>query len=182
MKARCTGCGFCRRAQPLERDDLLLGRERRQRRDAGAHRLAVDMHRAGAALREPAAEARPVQREIVAQRIEQRHVGIVDVDRDRLPLTVSDLEMAIRISRKANPQHRDLSAREGGLCARCAMDRGGKTACRESVRQDEGAAQTGFALRRAAVRSLNSAAFTEPAALASALDRAQSAGRTALRA
>jgi len=37
------------------------------------------MHRAGAALRQPAAEMRIVQAEIVAQRVEQRHVGI-DID------------------------------------------------------------------------------------------------------
>ena len=42
------------------------------------------MHRAGAALAEPAAEARIVQAKLVAQRVEQRHVGIVDLDRPRL--------------------------------------------------------------------------------------------------
>ena len=46
------------------------------------------MNRAGAALAEPAAEARPVQPEIVAQRVEQRHVGIVDGDPDRLAVDV----------------------------------------------------------------------------------------------
>ena len=54
------------------------------RRDAGAHRLAVDMHGAGAALAEAAAETRAVQAEIVAQRVEQRHRGVVDGKVDRL--------------------------------------------------------------------------------------------------
>src|SRR6266850_3360817 len=48
----------------------------RHRQHTGAHRLAVEMHGAGAALREPAAEVRVVQAEIVAQRIEQRHLGL----------------------------------------------------------------------------------------------------------
>ena len=37
---------------------------------------AVEMHGAGAALREPAAEMRIVEADVVAQRVEQRHVGI----------------------------------------------------------------------------------------------------------
>src|SRR5262249_26997390 len=71
-----------RRAEPLERDDLLLRIDARQRRHARAHRLAVDMDRAGAALAEPAAEAWPLEREIVAQRIEKRHRRVIDHDRD----------------------------------------------------------------------------------------------------
>src|SRR5437660_6105459 len=43
------------------------------------------MHGAGAALRQPAAEMRVVQRQLVAQRVEQRHVGI---GIDRLDLAV----------------------------------------------------------------------------------------------
>ena len=62
-----------RRAEAGERDDLAVA-DRRDRRDAGADRLAVEMHGAGAALGEPAAEMRIVQAEIVAQRVEQRHV------------------------------------------------------------------------------------------------------------
>src|SRR5215467_12133371 len=46
-----------RRAEPFERHDLLLRRDLRQWRNAGTHCLAVDMHRAGAALTKPAAEA-----------------------------------------------------------------------------------------------------------------------------
>ena len=46
------------------------------RRHARAHRLAVDQHRAGAALREPAAELRAVQLEVVAQDVEQRGVRL----------------------------------------------------------------------------------------------------------
>src|SRR2546422_4460382 len=43
------------------------------------------MHGAGAALRQPAAEMRVVQRQLIAQRVEQRHVGI---GIDRLDLAV----------------------------------------------------------------------------------------------
>jgi len=40
------------------------------------------------ALAEPAAEPRIVQSDIVAQRVEQRHIGIVDGDRARLAVHV----------------------------------------------------------------------------------------------
>jgi hypothetical protein len=50
--------------------------------------------RAGAALRQPAAEARAVQREVVAQRIKQRHVGIVDGDPDRLAVHVQRFSLS----------------------------------------------------------------------------------------
>ena len=50
--------------------------DRRDRRDAGADRLAVEMHRAGAALREAAAEMRVVEADVVTQGIKQRHVRI----------------------------------------------------------------------------------------------------------
>ncbi len=46
--------------------------DRLDRQHAGAHRLAVDMDGAGAALREAAAELRSFEREIVAQHVEQR--------------------------------------------------------------------------------------------------------------
>src|SRR6185312_4012013 len=45
------------RAETGQRRDLGLA-DRRDRRDAGAHRLAIDMHRAGAALAEAATEMR----------------------------------------------------------------------------------------------------------------------------
>jgi len=48
------------------------------------------MHRAGPALPETAAEARIVELEIIAQRIQKRHVGIVDLDRLRLAV---DMEL-----------------------------------------------------------------------------------------
>src|SRR5271155_1657294 len=44
------------------------------------------MDRAGAALRQATPEARPLQVQVVAQRIEERHVRIVDVDVRRLPV------------------------------------------------------------------------------------------------
>src|SRR5215510_7811902 len=70
------------RSEARERGDPFAC-ERGDRRDAGAHRVAVDLHRAGAALPEPAAEARVIELKLIAQGVEQRHVGIVDVDRAR---------------------------------------------------------------------------------------------------
>src|SRR5262249_25950205 len=74
------------RAEAGKGDDLAAA-YRRDRRHAGAHRLAVDVHGAGAALRQAAAEMRIVERELVAQRVEQRHVGI-GVDRVDLAVHV----------------------------------------------------------------------------------------------
>ena len=54
----------------------LLALEQQQRRDAGQHRLAVDDHRARAALTEPAAELGGIEFEFVAQHIEQRRIRI----------------------------------------------------------------------------------------------------------
>src|SRR5579885_3543123 len=64
-----------RRAEACQRRDPGVA-DRRQRSDARACRLAVNVHRAGAALREPAAEMRVVEAKIPAQGIEQRHVRI----------------------------------------------------------------------------------------------------------
>src|SRR5262245_8457300 len=74
------------RAEAGERDDLGSA-DCRNRRDAGADRLPVEMHGAGAALRKAAAEMRIVEAEVVAQRIEQRHIGI-GVDRVDLAVDV----------------------------------------------------------------------------------------------
>src|SRR5262249_2031916 len=52
------------------------------------------MDGASAALREPAAEAGAVQREVVAQRIKQEHVGIVDGDPDRLAVHVQRFSLS----------------------------------------------------------------------------------------
>src|SRR5688500_11797530 len=76
-----------RGAQPFERDDLLAGGGR-DRHAARAHGPAVDVHRTGAALREAASEARAVEIEIVAQRVEQRHLWIVDAQVVRLAVDV----------------------------------------------------------------------------------------------
>src|ERR1019366_6207740 len=81
-----------RRAEARERGDRPPG-DRGHRRDTGAYRLSVDMHRAGAALAEPAAEARIVEAELVAQGVEQGHLGIVDLDRVRLAV---DREVELR--------------------------------------------------------------------------------------
>jgi hypothetical protein len=68
------------RAEPFEGHHF-RPRSLRDREHARADRPAVDMHGAGAALREPAAEARPVLMEVLAQRVEQRHLRVVDPDR-----------------------------------------------------------------------------------------------------
>src|SRR3954464_7675692 len=67
--------GLLGRTQALDRGHALAAR-RRHRQHARAHRLTVEMHGAGAALREPAAEMRIVEAEIVAQRVQQRHLGL----------------------------------------------------------------------------------------------------------
>src|SRR5438034_7563447 len=77
-----------RRAQAFERDDLLSDGSA-YRQDARADRLAVDMDRACAALTETASEARSMEPHIVTERVEQRHLPIVD--RERRGLTV-DIE------------------------------------------------------------------------------------------
>ena len=51
-----------------------LGPDRADRQQAGSHRLAIDMHCAGAALGDAAAELRACHPEHVAQDPEQRHV------------------------------------------------------------------------------------------------------------
>src|SRR5262245_49112675 len=57
------------RAEAGERGDLAAF-EPRDRRDAGTHRVAVDLHRASAALPEPAAETRIVEGKLIAQGVE----------------------------------------------------------------------------------------------------------------
>ena len=71
-----------RRAETFQRDDLLCP-DGRERHHAGAHRLAVEMHGAGAALGEAAAEGRTVESQVIAESVEQRHLGIVDRHGDR---------------------------------------------------------------------------------------------------
>src|SRR5262249_22090808 len=72
------------RAKAGKRHDLAVA-DGGDRRHARADRLAIEMHRAGAALRKPAAEMWIVEPDVVAQRIEQRHVGI---GIDRMDLAV----------------------------------------------------------------------------------------------
>src|SRR6185369_1469222 len=62
-------------AEALDGSDALPAR-RGHRQHARAHRLAVQVHGAGAALRQTAAEMRVVEAEIVAQRVKQRHLGL----------------------------------------------------------------------------------------------------------
>jgi hypothetical protein len=63
------------RVQSLDGRDAAV-REIAQPGLPGAHRLAVHMHRAGAALGDAAAVLRAGQAEVVAQRPEQGHVGV----------------------------------------------------------------------------------------------------------
>ena len=55
---------------------MLLPVDVADRDRAGAHRLAVDMHGAGAALRDAAAEFGAGQSELVAQHPEQRRLRL----------------------------------------------------------------------------------------------------------
>jgi len=64
-----------RRPQTFECRHLLALQEQ-QRRDAGEHGLAVDHHRAGAALPETAAVFGGVELEVVAQDIEQGRIRL----------------------------------------------------------------------------------------------------------
>src|SRR5262245_47740804 len=57
------------RAEAGERHDLAVA-DGRDRRHAGTDRLAIELHRAGAALREPAAEMWIVEPDVVAQQVE----------------------------------------------------------------------------------------------------------------
>src|SRR5882724_3185829 len=59
------------RADRLDGDDLLV-RHRRDRCDAGAHGLPVDVHGAGTTQRHPAAELGPGEAQLVAERPQQR--------------------------------------------------------------------------------------------------------------
>src|SRR6266536_2003476 len=62
------------RAEPLERGDR-LGRSGHGRRDARANRPVAEVDGAGPTLGEAAAEARPIQVELVAQDVQERRVG-----------------------------------------------------------------------------------------------------------
>ncbi len=61
--------------QALQRSDALIFRSR-NRKHAGAHRVAVHHYRAGTALPQAAAEARAVQLQVSAQDVQERCVGI----------------------------------------------------------------------------------------------------------
>jgi hypothetical protein len=65
--------GMLTRAKAFQRHDVAAGAAF-DRNDAGTRGNAVDQHRAGAALAEPAAIFRAVQFEIVAQHVEQGSV------------------------------------------------------------------------------------------------------------
>ena len=71
--------GILNRSKAFQRRDG-GGRDLLDRRDAGARRLAVDDHRACAALGKAASELRPAQLQVVAEHVEQRS-GRIDVHR-----------------------------------------------------------------------------------------------------
>ena len=115
MKARCSGPGFS--AVPRPSTVVIVAARRateigmRQEKTA----LAVDQHRAGAALAEAAAELGAVERQVVAQHVEQRRVGVgvdlvrcaVDVEGDH----AGRPSCLISRTRSAAPSHGG-SARE----------------------------------------------------------------------
>ena len=81
-------------SEPLQRRHL-LALQQHHRRHAGQYRLAVDDHRAGTALAEPAAELRGVEFQIVPQHIEQRRIRF----RFDLVIPTIDLQCHHRLSR-----------------------------------------------------------------------------------
>src|SRR5262249_19136055 len=87
--------------QPLERGDGLSG-DGGDRRDAGADLDAVGQHRAGAALRQPAAEAWSLEVQLVREHVEQRRVG-AGLDRPRLAV-----DLDIHASPPVSQLQRDL--------------------------------------------------------------------------
>jgi hypothetical protein len=72
---------FLDRPEAIQRLDVLIGHGRDRNR-AGAYRIAVHDHRAGAALRQAATEPGAVLVEIVAQHVQQRR-GWLSVDHAR---------------------------------------------------------------------------------------------------
>src|SRR5690606_29976289 len=91
------------RGQALERRDL-LPLDGLHRRHARAALDAVDEHRARAALREAAAEARALELEVVGERIEKRHVRL---RADRVePAVDADAEIAGHFATPAAPRSR----------------------------------------------------------------------------
>jgi hypothetical protein len=70
--------------EPLDGGDR-QSLDHRHRRDAGTNGIAVDVHGAGAAGRDPAAELGTGQLEMLAQHPQQRRVA---VDPDLLALTI----------------------------------------------------------------------------------------------
>ena len=61
------------------------------RQQAGTRGVAIDQHGAGAALAQPAAELGAGETEVVAQHVEQRFVGIADIDRSLSAIDVQDI-------------------------------------------------------------------------------------------
>jgi len=84
---------LCRRAQAASVDHLARRRPEETGVIAGADGLAVEMDRCRRRIGQAAAEMRIVQSEIVAQRIEQRHVRI-GIDRMGLAVHV-ELEFLV---------------------------------------------------------------------------------------
>jgi hypothetical protein len=79
-------CAFRRGADSLDGDDFLAGRLAR-RQQATAHWLAIQLHGAGAALRDAAAEFGAGQPNHITQNPQQRHV-VWQIERMTLPVNV----------------------------------------------------------------------------------------------
>jgi hypothetical protein len=73
------------RTQPFQRDDMPRT-DAGQRCHAGTDGAAINVHGTCAALPEAATEARSAQADIVSQHIEQRGIGIIDINRDRVAI------------------------------------------------------------------------------------------------
>jgi hypothetical protein len=73
MNACCSGCGRSGVPSPFERHDFLAD-DRGQGSHTRPSRRAIDVNSASAALAEPTAELGSVERELVAEHVEERRV------------------------------------------------------------------------------------------------------------
>src|SRR5262249_2516889 len=89
--------------QALERRDGLAGHGS-HRCHTGTDLLSVEQHRAGTALCETAAEARPVQMQLVVQDVEERCVEA------RGPAVHETVHLDLQLARHPSPSWLDLAA------------------------------------------------------------------------
>ena len=84
LNAACTGCRSAPFGKSFNRNDIRAGSLRGEHR-AGLHRLAVDMHDAGAALRRVAADMRSRKSQIFPEKMDQKR-SVLDVGADASPV------------------------------------------------------------------------------------------------